>query len=97
MFFDGKFFILWEKALRNNLLFLAIFLATVAEAQSWQQSYNSAIQAYSNEDYQTAFSSGEQALNLASSTDEKLYSLKLLSATCNESGDYEQGLKFGKF
>lgn len=78
--------------LTSVILFMTAF---PGHAQSWQQAYNSALQAYNDGDYQAAHSFGEKALSSAASMDEKLYTLKLLSATCNESGNFAQGLNYG--
>ena len=65
-------------------------------AQGWQETYSSALNAYVDSDYSNAIQEGEKALALASNGNEKLYTLKVLSATYSEIGNYKKGLEYGK-
>ena len=83
----------------KNLLVLTIVFTSISQlsySQSWQQSYNQAIQAYSENDFAITLSTAEQALTQASSNDERLFTLKLLSVTCYETGDFNKGIEYAK-
>lgn len=77
------------------LLLLDVFCLGVC-AQSWQDSYSLTLNAYSASEYKKTMEEGVKALALASSASEKLFTLKILSATCNETGDHKKGLEYGK-
>ncbi len=84
---------------RVRLLFivwLLVLSALTTQAQNWQIAYNATLDAYYNEDYSNAFAQGEKALTQASSSMEKLFTLKILSTICNETGNYDKGIAFSK-
>ena len=80
----------------SSLILLFLSFAISLKGQTWQDTYNSALNAYSNSDYRNAIQEGEKALALANNSDEKLYTLKMLSATYSEVGNYKKGLEYGK-
>ena len=80
----------------SSLILLFLSFTISLKAQTWQDTYSSAINAYSNSDYRNAIQEGEKALALANNSDEKLYTLKMLSATYSEVGNYKKGLEYGK-
>ncbi|MEN8249478.1 MAG: CHAT domain-containing tetratricopeptide repeat protein [Bacteroidota bacterium] len=67
-----------------------------AFTQGWQSAYNDAISSYYESDYRKTIDNGKNALSLASNNNEELYSLKILSATCNEIGNYKKGVEYAK-
>ena len=75
---------------------LYAILPLCSSAQSWQAAYSTALDAYIQTDFENAIKEGERALVLASSANEKLYTLKVLSATYSEVGNYKKGLEYGK-
>ncbi len=79
------------------LVSLFIIFSTISVyAQSWQVSYNTTLEFYYNSDYENTISEGEKTLDLASNAMEKLYTLKVLSATCNDAGLYAKGVEYSK-
>lgn len=77
--------------------FLVFFFATIGvQAQNWQESYNKTLEVYYSENYPMALEEGEKTLALASSSMEKLFTLKILSTICNETSNYEKGIAFSE-
>ena len=65
-------------------------------AQGWQYSYNISLNSFTERDFRKTISEGEKALALASSPNEKLFTLKILSATCYEIGNFKRGVAYAK-
>lgn len=78
------------------ILFFIMVSTISVNAQSWQMAYNNALNAYSTRFYNKAIEEGEKALTLAVSTNEKLFTLKILSATSYELGDHKNGVGYAK-
>jgi CHAT domain-containing protein/Flp pilus assembly protein TadD len=90
-----------KKIIKNSVYtcVIAILLSIAAydsQAQVWQESYNKTLEVYYSENYSLALIEGKKALSLASSPLEKLYTLKVLSAICNESNDFDKGIVYSK-
>jgi len=88
----------WLIVGKRTLIILILLLTSYAGlfAQGWQEAYTRSLTAYSSEDYINSIGEGQKALALAQSSKERLYTLKLLSAVCNEVGSYKRGVAFGK-
>ena len=83
-----------KKSIASFIVFL--FITVGVQAQNWQTSYNATLEFYYNSDYQNTIDEGEKTLGLASNAMEKLYTLKVLSATCNDAGLHAKGIEFSK-
>ena len=81
---------------KSFALIVFFFITANVQAQGWQSAYNTTVEFYYNADYPSTIVEGEKALNLASNAMEKLYTLKVLSATCNDAGMHVQGIEFSK-
>ena len=86
--------------LKHKSFFLVIilhfFTCYSLSAQSWQELYNSSLNSFTNRDFRKTISEGEKALLLASSNNEKLFTLKILSATSYEIGNFKKGVTYAQ-
>src|SRR5688500_9350599 len=73
--------------------FLILFTLN-ASGQSWKMHYDSAVQAYQNQQYEKTLSEAVQAYALTSDTRYKAYTLQLLTAVCIQTHQTEKGLKW---
>ncbi|GCC52167.1 CHAT domain-containing protein [Chryseotalea sanaruensis] len=79
-------------------IFCFALFATTVFAQDWQSSYNSALQAYNNEDYQNSLNFSIKAYELVKGKDAKntAYTLQLITANYSALGNAKEALNYAE-